>query len=357
MPTRNVVRVPRHAIGVVKAALFPSAIPSSNDLAASGMNLGITTAKAKDSSAATDLIIAHGGEGSETAATPNKEGAVRNVVVDSEAAPDTSSAAAVHHAIQRKNFESVLDYLETKYVKSIVTDNDADEGCNGGNDMNQSQSTVENTTTMVTRTVVRITSLSAAAGNKPAAIKTTKNKQSLQSKKMSSTSPAVSLDKKDILQKRRKKTICSHPSCTKRAQHPSTLCWRHGAKDVTCSFDGCNRRGILLGLCPDHGGLVQLCRWKGCINKVNLERRGGMCWMHQDDSVNSDSEDEESEDDGEIRLCSFKGCISVATDGGMCVRHSTTYDDDCVDQNRENKKRPLPLWRDTNDQATMKRRR
>jgi hypothetical protein len=56
-------------------------------------------------------------------------------------------------------------------------------------------------------------------------------------------------------------------------------------------------------------------------------------------------------------LCSLKGCISVATDGQMCVLHSTTYDDDCVDQNRENKKRSLPLWRDTNDQATMKRRR
>src|SRR5210317_1054368 len=62
--------------------------------------------------------------------------------------------------------------------------------------------------------------------------------------------------------KRHKKTLCSHPSCSKRAQYPSTLCWRHGAKDVVCSFDGCNKGGILLGLCPDHGGLVQLCRWR-----------------------------------------------------------------------------------------------
>ena len=251
MPTRNVVRVPRHAIGVVRAALFPSAISSSNDLAASGMNLGITTAKAKDSSAATDFIIADGdgGEESETAATPDKEGAVRNnkndIVVDSEAAPDTSSAAAANHAILRENFDSVLDYLETKYVKSIVTDDDAEEGCNGSNNMNQSQSTIEKTTTMVTRTVVSITSLSAVAGNKPAAIKTTKNKQSLQSKKRNSISPAATSDKKDTpLQKRRKKTLCSHPSCSKLAQHPSSLCWRHGAKDVTCSFDGCNKRGI-----------------------------------------------------------------------------------------------------------------
>ncbi len=134
MPKRNVVRVPRHAIGVVKAVLFPSAIPSSNDLAASGINLGITTAKAKDSSsAATDFSIfaRGGGGGSETAATPNKEEVVRNnndnVEVDSEAAPDTSSAAAVHHAILRENFESVLDYLETKYVKSIMTPEEKEE--------------------------------------------------------------------------------------------------------------------------------------------------------------------------------------------------------------------------------------
>jgi len=36
------------------------------------------------------------------------------------------------------------------------------------------------------------------------------------------------------------------------------------------------------------------------------------------DSVNSDdSEEEKSGDDGEIRLCGLKGCISEA--GGMCI--------------------------------------
>ncbi len=115
-----------------------------------------------------------------------------------------------------------------------------------------------------------------------------------------------------------------------------------------------------MGLCPDHGGLVQLCRWRGCINKVNLERRGGLCWMHHDDSANSDdSEEEESGDDGEIRLCSFKGCISEATDGGMCVRHSTTYGDDCLDQGGEEKKkkRSLPSWDIANNESTIKRQR
>ena len=118
---------------------------------------------------------------------------------------------------------------------------------------------------MVTRTVIRITSseaehwaaiAAAAAGDNSAAIKKANNEQSKSSKSSAATS-----DQKDIqLQKRRKKTLCSHPSCNKRAQYPTTLCWRHGAKDVVCSFDGCNKRGILLGLCPDHGGLVQLCR-------------------------------------------------------------------------------------------------
>ena len=77
--------------------------------------------------------------------------------------------------------------------------------------------------------------------------------------------------------------LCNHPSCNRRAQHPSPLCWMHCAlaRDVTCKYSGCNNKGILLGLCPDHGGLVQLCRWRGCINKANLEKRGGLCWMHQ----------------------------------------------------------------------------
>ena len=202
---------------------------------------------------------------------------------------------------------------------------------------------------MVTKTVIRITSseaehwaaiaAAAAVCDKSTAIKKTSNEQSKSSKSSAATS-----DEKDMQQtKRRKKTLCSHPNCNKRAQHPSTPCWRHGAKDVVCSFDGCNKGGILLGLCPDHGGLVQLCRWRGCINKVDLDRRGGLCWMHHDDSANSDdSEDEECGDDEELCLCTFKGCISETTSGGMCERHSTTNDDDCLEQDREKNKRSLP---------------
>ena len=218
---------------------------------------------------------------------------------------------------------------------------------------------------MVTRTVIRVTSseaehwvamaAAAAVGDNSAAVKKDNNDEQSNSSKSS----AATSDKKDVQLQKRHKKLCSHPSCNKRAQHSSTLCWRHGAKDVVCSFDGCNKKGILLGLCPDHGGLVQLCRWKGCINKVNLERRGGMCWMHQEDSADSDdSEDEESEDDGEIRLCRFKGCISVTTGGEMCIRHSTTYDGDCLDQAEgKKKKRSLSSWDIADNETTIKRRR
>jgi len=119
---------------------------------------------------------------------------------------------------------------------------------------------------MVTRTVIRITSseaehwaaiAAAAAGDNSAAIKKANNEQSKSSKSSAATS-----DQKDSqLQKRRKKTLCSHPSCNKRAQYPTTLCWRHGAKDVVCSFDGCNKRGMSRS------------RWVGAI--MSMER------MHQ----------------------------------------------------------------------------
>ncbi|KAL7452081.1 hypothetical protein ACHAWC_003822 [Mediolabrus comicus] len=204
---------------------------------------------------------------------------------------------------------------------------------------------------MVTRTVIRITSseaehwaaiAAAAAGDNSAAIKKANNEQSKSSKSSAATS-----DKKDTQKtKSRKKTLCcSHPNSNKRAQHPSTLCWRHGAEDVICSFDGCNKRGIRLGLCPDHGGLVQLCRWKGCINKGDLERRGGMCWMHHDDSADSDNSEEE--DSG--------------GDGYRWWNVRTTFnnlDDDCLDQGGgKKKKRSLPSWDIANNESTIKRQR
>ncbi len=159
---------------------------------------------------------------------------------------------------------------------------------------------------MVTRTVIRITSseaehwaaiAAAAAGDNSAAIKKANNEQSKSSKSSAATS-----DQKDIqLQKRRKKTLCSHPSCTNVPNIPRLSARDMAQKMLYTALMDAIREGYYWE-CPDHGGLVQLCRWRGCINKVDLERRGGMCWMHHDDSVNSnDSEEEESGDDGELR--------------------------------------------------------
>jgi hypothetical protein len=45
--------------------------------------------------------------------------------------------------------------------------------------------------------------------------------------------------------------------------------------------------------------------------------------MHREDSANSDdSEEGESGEDGKLYSCSFRGCISAAANGGMCVKHS-----------------------------------
>ncbi|KAK1739921.1 AP2/ERF family transcription factor [Skeletonema marinoi] len=83
--------------------------------------------------------------------------------------------------------------------------------------------------------------------------------------------------------------LFNYPSCSKRAQHTSP------------------------------GGLVQLCRHKGCFHAVDFEKRGGgLCCVHQKgptDGEQSDSKD--SEDDGKIR--------GVASDEGLCDRHSTHH--------------------------------
>eukprot|EP00985_Skeletonema_marinoi_P011783 scaffold5597_cov91-Skeletonema_marinoi.AAC.1 len=208
---------------------------------------------------------------------------------------------------------------------------------------------------MVTRTVIRISPEEAKA----------KALTPAPAAKASSSSSSAAVDslnndnltKNQAIQKP-KSPLCNHPSCTKRAQLPSPLCWKHGAQDVTCKFTGCYKKGILHGLCPDHGGLVQLCRSRGCINKVNLEKRGGLCYMHRvkgqhDDDDDSSSEDEEGE---EIRLCRFRGCISRTTaDEGLCDRHSTHENDYFV--NVGGHKRALPTGDSIGDSDTTKKRR
>eukprot|EP00984_Skeletonema_dohrnii_P005687 scaffold2005_cov115-Skeletonema_dohrnii-CCMP3373.AAC.8 len=146
--------------------------------------------------------------------------------------------------------------------------------------------------------------------------------------------------------------FCNHPKYTKRAQHPSLLCWQHGAKESICSYSGCHNKGILLGLCADHGGLVQLCRHRGCINEVDFERRGGLCYIHQ---TGDQSDSDDSEEDGKIHLCSFRGCISNATtDEGLCDGHAEHSKDNAY---RGEKKRARPSEDSISGEDNMKRQK
>eukprot|EP00984_Skeletonema_dohrnii_P015347 scaffold6614_cov106-Skeletonema_dohrnii-CCMP3373.AAC.1 len=75
---------------------------------------------------------------------------------------------------------------------------------------------------------------------------------------------------------------------------------------------------------PSPGGLVQLCRQKGCA--VDFERGGSLCCIHQKgptDGEESDSND--SADDEKIR--------AVTGDEGLCDRHSTHHGNNyCLDE-------------------------
>ncbi len=193
---------------------------------------------------------------------------------------------------------------------------------------------------MVTRRVIRISPKAEATAPAAAA----------------EASSAVAVVAVESAKKKKPKTpLCTHASCTRRAQHPSPLCWMHGAQDVVCKFSGCDKRGILSGLCPDHGGLVQLCRSRGCINKANLEKRGGLCWMHRIRGEHDDSSSSEEEEEEDIQLCHFRGCISVAaTDEGLCDMHSRST---CDSNERGRNKRARPSDDSISDNNMRKRPR
>eukprot|EP00984_Skeletonema_dohrnii_P005962 scaffold2114_cov142-Skeletonema_dohrnii-CCMP3373.AAC.2 len=73
---------------------------------------------------------------------------------------------------------------------------------------------------------------------------------------------------------------------------------------------------------PSPGGLVQLCRHKGCINEVDFERGGGLCYIHQKVPMDGEqcSSDDASENDGKIRgVARDEYCL----DAGLSDRHST----------------------------------
>ncbi|KAK1739960.1 AP2/ERF family transcription factor [Skeletonema marinoi] len=122
---------------------------------------------------------------------------------------------------------------------------------------------------MVTRTVILVTPSEAAAFEATSTL--------------SSSSSAVVADS-IINSSPFEQNSIHYTSCTKRAQHPSP------------------------------GGLVQLCRQKGCFHAVDFERRGGgLCCIHQKGPMDREQNDS-SEDDAKIH--------GVTADEGFSDRHS-----------------------------------
>mmetsp|Transcript_29484 Transcript_29484/g.50288 ORF Transcript_29484/g.50288 Transcript_29484/m.50288 type:complete len:175 (+) Transcript_29484:96-620(+) len=102
---------------------------------------------------------------------------------------------------------------------------------------------------------------------------------------------------------------------------------------------------------PSPGGLVQLCRHKGCFHAVDFEKRGGgLCCVHQKGPMNGEQSDsEDSEDDGKIR--------GVASDEGLCDRHSTHHGNNYGLGDEVGKKRALTSGDSISGKDDIKRQR
>ena len=57
---------------------------------------------------------------------------------------------------------------------------------------------------------------------------------------------------------------------------------------------------------------------------MDLEKRGGLCRLHQVKGGEQQQSDLEDEREVEIRLCRFRGCISDATLDSMQQMHITS---------------------------------
>ncbi|KAK1739909.1 putative AP2/ERF family transcription factor family protein [Skeletonema marinoi] len=138
---------------------------------------------------------------------------------------------------------------------------------------------------MVTRTVILVTASEAAAF-----AATSLSTPAAASADSINNAPAEQINLDEELQTN---NLCNYPSYSKPAQDASP------------------------------GGLVQLCRHKGCFHAVDFERRNGLCCVHQKGPMDGEQNDS-SEDDGKIQLCSFRGCINgVTSDEGRCDTHAT----------------------------------
>eukprot|EP00985_Skeletonema_marinoi_P005492 scaffold2384_cov150-Skeletonema_marinoi.AAC.2 len=138
---------------------------------------------------------------------------------------------------------------------------------------------------MVTRTVILVTPCEAEAF-----AATSLSTPAAASADSINNAPAEQINLDEELQTN---NLCNYPSYSKPAQDPSP------------------------------GGLVQLCRHKECLHAVDFERRNGLCCVHQKGPMDGEQNDS-SEDDGKIQLCSFRGCINgVTSDEGRCDTHAT----------------------------------
>eukprot|EP00985_Skeletonema_marinoi_P017052 scaffold9269_cov149-Skeletonema_marinoi.AAC.2 len=120
---------------------------------------------------------------------------------------------------------------------------------------------------MVTRSVILVTASEAAAFAATSTLSSSASAAAADS--VINNVPAEQINLDEELQT----NLFNYPSYSKPAQHPSP------------------------------GGLVQLCRHKGCFHAVDFERRnGGLCCIHQKGPMNGEQSDSnDSEDDGKIR--------------------------------------------------------
>jgi len=250
----------------------------------------------------------------------NEEDEVRNAKVASKTIMGTvfsherktTGATGRWRPPRREDFESALDYLEAKYVKCImiavnVNNNDMEKVVNHPSLIETRVSSHDPTKDKSCRSDTK---------------KTMKRNDTKNAKKLSTDSSgkkSYSFASSIVKMKSIKK--CTHHSgCTKKVQGPLPFCWKHGAKEAYCRIPKCHKRCIQYRLCVNHGGLVQLCERKGCINEVNWDR-SVFCYLHGGECCNSDY----GKEGVKIQLCTFRGCISESTDDnrGLCDRHSS----------------------------------
>eukprot|EP00985_Skeletonema_marinoi_P024854 scaffold17674_cov148-Skeletonema_marinoi.AAC.3 len=170
---------------------------------------------------------------------------------------------------------------------------------------------------MVTRSVILVTASEAAAFAATSTLSSSSSAAAADS--VISNAPPTEQNSTEELQTN---NLCNYPSGSKPAQDPSP------------------------------GGLVQLCRHKGCFHAVDFEKRGGgLCCIHQKGPMYEEQNDsEDSADDGKI--CGVTG-DEYCLDDGISDRHSTHGNKYGLDE--VGKKRGRPSEDSISNKDNMKR--